>query len=67
MDKFDRDLMSERAEDLDQLFDKAEQGLLHCSIHPDQVVYLDGGCQSCAWAKRRIKEERKARKKRRGA
>ena len=52
LDRLDADLLSERAEDLDTLFDAVEKGLPHCARHVEQVVYLDGGCGACAREKR---------------
>ena len=52
----------EHAERMDALFEHAREGLPYCPIHLENVVYLDGGCQACAYAKaREVDAQRRAR------
>ena len=38
---------TDRAEALDQAFERAEKERQRCPAHPEQTVFLDSGCPRC--------------------
>jgi hypothetical protein len=55
--------IADRAEALDALFDSVTKDLPRCAMHPQCVVYLDGGCSQCRAVKDAERRKRRYARK----